>query len=39
MPAFAGIIKNEQYRNYLLAQIAEALQAKNYVELAMQSLI
>lgn len=39
MPAFASIIKNQQYRHYLLAQIAEALSAKAFLELAIQSLI
>jgi len=31
MPAFATIMKNEQYRHYLLAQIAEALNAKKFL--------
>lgn len=39
LPSMTGIMKNSQYREYLISQIVEAITANNFLEYCLQSLI
>lgn len=38
LPAMSGIMKNPQYREYLMSQIVESIKAKNFLEYCIQAL-